>query len=59
MHTNSYSSLRLIQAGVPQNSLLGRTLFNVYINDIPSVEKDSNIATWVYADDMLGQAAEI
>jgi hypothetical protein len=26
-------------------------LFNIYINDIPSVENDSNIAIPIYADD--------
>jgi retron-type reverse transcriptase len=51
MHKNSYSSLRPIQAGVPQTSLLGPTLFNMYINDIPTVENHSNIAMSVYADD--------
>jgi retron-type reverse transcriptase len=48
MHKNSYSTL---QAGVPQGSLLGPTLFNIYINDIPSVENYSNVAISVYADD--------
>ena len=51
MHKNYYSNLRPIQAGVPQGSLLGPTLFNIYINDIPSIENDSNIAISVYADD--------
>jgi hypothetical protein len=48
---NSHSSLRRIQAGVPQGSLLGPTLFNLYINDIPSIENDSNVALSIYADD--------
>jgi hypothetical protein len=48
---NSYSSLRPIQAGVPQCSFLGPTFFNIYINDIPSVENDSNVTISVYADD--------
>jgi hypothetical protein len=51
MHKNSYSSLRPIQAGLSQGSLHGSTLFNIYINDIPSVENDSNVAIAVYADD--------
>jgi hypothetical protein len=51
MHKNSYSSLRPIQAVVPHGNLLGSSLFNIYINDIPSVENDSNVAISVYADD--------
>jgi hypothetical protein len=50
-HGNSYSSLHPIQAGVPHVSLLGPTLFNIYINDIPSIINDSNVAISVFADD--------
>jgi hypothetical protein len=51
MQQNSYSSLRPIQAGIPQGNLLGSTLFNINITDIPSAENDTNIAISVYADD--------
>jgi hypothetical protein len=53
MHRISYWSLRPIQDGVPPCSLVGPTLFSVYINDIQSVESDSNVAISVYADDKI------
>jgi hypothetical protein len=52
MHSNSYSSLRPIQAGVSEDSLLGPTLLNIYNNDgTPSVENCSDIAILAYAND--------
>jgi hypothetical protein len=51
MRRSSYSSLRPIETGEPQNSLLGPTLFHVYINEIPTAENDCNVTISVYADD--------
>jgi hypothetical protein len=44
------SSLRPIAAGVPQGSVLGPVLFNLFTNDIPNNMHKTNIA--LYADDV-------
>jgi hypothetical protein len=48
IHKNPYSILRPIQTEVPQGQ---PTIFNIYINNIPSVQNDSNVAILIYADD--------
>ncbi|GFY22563.1 probable RNA-directed DNA polymerase from transposon BS [Trichonephila clavipes] len=45
---NCLSSPRPVKSGIPQESLLGPRLFNLYINDIP---KADNVHLAMYADD--------
>jgi hypothetical protein len=45
---DAYSDLRQIQAGIPQGSVLGPTLYLLYTSDLPKLEQDL-VAT--FADD--------
>ena len=47
---NTFSTEREIKAGVPQGSLIGPTIFNLNINDMPTT---AGVNIGVYADDTV------
>ena len=46
------SNIAPVTSGVPQGSVLGPTLFSLYINDLPNIFKDTGVVCKLFADDV-------
>ena len=55
---NVYSQWRSVNTGLPQGSLLGPLLFNVYMNDLNYFVRDTSLRLY-YADDMTAYASDV
>ena len=54
---NVYSQWRSVNTGLPQGSLLGLQLFNVYMNDLNYFVRDTSLR--LYADDTTAYSSDV
>lgn len=54
-YKGEFSSLLSVNTGVQQGSIMGPTMFDIYVNDLPELLSNNSIATYMYADDLAIQ----
>jgi len=52
-YSETFSKYKQTKVGLPQGAVISTTLFNVYINDLPNIVRNTKTNIRMYANDIV------